>query len=198
MREHCVQFFDSDDSRAQAVSAVLATGYADDRPIMVIARSRNWLAIRQRLEAAGVPVEHAMATGRVVSKDASETLRRITRNGSPDAKAFDATVGATVAALGAKGPVCVYGEMVDMLAQAGDLADAVKLEVFWNSVAPQLRFSMMCGYSAAHFVAASSQRTLREICRAHSRVYRHAQDPLASWLLDAAHGRSDVAPRAEI
>jgi hypothetical protein len=46
---------------------------------------------------------------------------------------------------------------------------------------------LLCGYAAAHFVASATHRALREICGAHTGVHRHAQDPLATWLLNSAH-----------
>ena len=183
--EHFVQFFDADDSRAQSVAAYLARGYFARQPILVVAHRRHWIEISQQLQACGVPVQPAVAAGRLVVRDAAETLRRITRNGSPDAAAFEAVVGGALAALSHGQPVCVYGEMVDMLAQAGDLSDAIKLERLWNGLATRVPFSLMCGYSAAHFVLASTHRALLEICATHSSVHRHSADALASWLLDS-------------
>ena len=95
------------------------------------------------------------------------------------------TAVATLAAAGAR--VRAYGEMVDMLAQRGDLTEAIKLEHLWNRLGERTPFFLLCGYSAAHFVTTSTHRALREICSAHSGVHRHAQDPLANWLLTSAH-----------
>jgi MEDS: MEthanogen/methylotroph, DcmR Sensory domain len=184
--EHFVQFFDAEESRAHSVAAYLARGYFAHQPVLVVAQGRHWIEISQHLQASGVPVQPAVAAGRLVVKDAAETLRKVTRNGSPDAAAFEAIIGGPVAALQTRGlPVCVYGEMVDMLAQVGDLSDAIKLERLWNGLAPRVPFSLMCGYSAAHFVQASAHRALLEICATHSRVHRHSSDTLASWLLDS-------------
>jgi hypothetical protein len=183
--EHFVQFFDAEDSRAQSVAAYLARGYFARQPLLVVAQGRHWIEISQQLQARGVPVQPAVAAGRLVVRDAAETLRRITRNGSPDAAAFEAVVGGALAALHRDQPVCVYGEMVDMLAQVGDLSDAIKLERLWNGLATRVPFSLMCGYSAAHFVQASTHRALLEICASHCGVHRHSADALASWLLDS-------------
>ena len=74
-----------------------------------------------------------------------------------------------------------------MLAQRGELADAIKVEHLWNALGERVPFFLMCGYSAAHFVATATHRALREIRGAHTAVHRHSQDPLATWLLNAAH-----------
>ena len=67
------------------------------------------------------------------------------------------------------------------------MVDAIKLEHLWCALGERVPFFLMCGYSAAHFVATATHRALREICGAHTAVHRHSQDPLATWLLNAAH-----------
>jgi hypothetical protein len=120
-------------------------------------------------------------------KDAEATLQRLSRGGSPVSALFDATVGEAVRALSGKGRVRAYGEMVDMLAQRGDLNDAVTLEGFWNDLSERVPIFLMCGYSAAHFVSTSTHRALLDICKAHSGIHRDVQDPLGDWLLTSAH-----------
>jgi MEDS: MEthanogen/methylotroph, DcmR Sensory domain len=186
--EHIVQFFDSDESRAECVAAFLAEGHRAGEPAFVAARPVNWASMSLLLQAQGIPVQQAIATGMIVVHDADDTLRRISRNGSPDREAFDAIIGKAVGRLASRGPrVRAYGEMVDMLAQRSELPDAIRLEALWNRLGERTPFFLLCGYSAAHFVATATHRVLRDICAAHSRVHRHAQDPLATWLLNSAH-----------
>lgn len=186
--EHICQFFDSDESRVECVAGFLSEGIRRNEPAIVVARPTNWAKTFAQLEGLGVPVQQAMNDGMIVVKDATDTLRRLSRNGSPDSGLFETVVGKAVAGLARRGPrVRAYGEMVDMLAQRGDLADAIKLEHLWNRLGECTPFSLMCGYAAAHFVATATHRALRDICSAHTAVHRHAQDPLATWLLNSAH-----------
>lgn len=192
--EHIVQFFDSDESRAECVAQFLADGYRLGEPAIVVAKPSNWSGVVEQLMNLGVPTEDAIADGMLVVKDATATLRRISRNGVPDAEAFEAIVGKAVAGLAQRGRrVRAYGEMVDMLAQRCELAEAIKLEHLWNRLGERVPFFLLCGYSAAHFVATATHRALRDICSAHSGVYRHAQDPLATWLLNSAHNAPGAA-----
>ena len=192
--EHTVQFFDSDESRAECVAAFLAEGYHAGEPLIVVARPVNWASISDLLQTQGVPVQQAIADGTIVVHDANETLRRISRNGSLDREAFDAIVGKAVGRLAHRGPrVRAYGEMVDMLAQRSELPDAIRLEDFWNRLVERTPLFLLCGYSAAHFVSAATHRALRQICAAHSNVHRHAQDPLANWLLNSAYNAAGAA-----
>lgn len=188
--EHIVQFFDSDESRADNVATFLADGYRAGEPVVVIARPVNWALMTERLQFLGVPVQSAMARGTLIVKDANQILDEITPCGSVDAAAFESIVGKAVMTLSRRGRVRAYGEMVDMLAQRGELPDAIALEQFWNDLGSRASIFLMCGYSAAHFVAAATHRALIDICKAHSGVHHHAQDPLANWLLNTAHNGS--------
>jgi DcmR-like sensory protein len=192
--EHIVQFFDSDESRAECVAAFLAEGHHLGEPAIVVGKPSTWADTVEQLEALGVPVQTAIADGTIVVKDANDTLRRISRRGMPDAEAFEAVVGKAVAEL-ARGGVRVraYGEIVDLLAQRNEFPEAIKLEHLWNRLGERVPFFLLCGYSAAHFVATGSHRALREICGAHSGVHRHAQDPLANWLLNSAYNAPGAA-----
>lgn len=182
--EHVVQFFDSDDTRQEAVARFLGEGYAAGAALILIARPLNSAALIDRLEKAGASIRRDLASGRITVLDAADTLRQISRNGSPDGPRFDEIVGALVQRVSRQGRVYAYGEMVDVLAQRADFADAALLEAFWNRLLHRVPLSLMCGYSAAHFVAAGTERALREICAAHTSVRVEAQDPLAVWLLD--------------
>ena len=185
--EHIVQFFDTDESRARNVAVFLAQGHALGEPLIVVVRPSSWMGISQQLEALGVPVQEAIAEGMLLVQDADETLRRLSRGGALDPALYEQTVAKAVTSLARKGRVRAYGEMVDILAQRGDLKDAVRLEGLWNDLSERVPIFLMCGYSAAHFVSTSTHRALLEICKAHSGVHRDLQDPLGEWLLTAAH-----------
>jgi hypothetical protein len=81
-----------------------------------------------------------------------------------------------------------YGEMVDLLAERGELSEALALEQYWDGLAERMPMTLMCGYSAAHFVSTGTHRVMRDICAVHTQVHQHAQDPLANWLLATANG----------
>jgi len=184
---HACQFFDTEESRAEAAATFIAQGLRGGEHVIVIARPLHWSAISQYLEAQRVPVERELGHGRLIVKDAMDTLRRLSPAGVPDEAAFDATVGVAVRGLAEQGPFRAYGEMVDILAQRGELADTLRLEEMWNRLGQDVGFSLLCGYAAAHFVSPAAHETLRHICRTHSTVRHHEQDVLANWLLTASH-----------
>jgi len=185
--EHVCQFFDSDESRADAVAGFLADALRAGERVLVVARPVQWAVIVDRLEASRVPVHRQLQQGRLIVKDAADTLRRLTPNGTLAAAAFDEHIAAAVRGLAALGPLRAYGEMVDVLAQRGDFDEALELEEMWNRLGEAVPFSLMCGYAAPHFVAGGTHAALRRICAAHSDVRRGHHDALANWLLTTAH-----------
>lgn len=185
---HVCQFFDAEDSRAEAVAEFVAEGLRTEDHVLIVARPVHWSATLERLRGRGISADHAMSQGRLIVKDAMDVWRRISRNGAtPDAVQFDDVVGTAVRGLAELGGLRVYGEIVDILAQRGELRAVLSLESMWNRLADTARFSLLCGYAAPHFVSTTTHRALREICAAHTDVRRGEHDALASWLLTSAH-----------
>ena len=105
----------------------------------------------------------------------------------PSAERFEALVAQVVRALAAKtNRLRIYGDMVDILAGAGDYASAHRLETFWNDLASQVSFQLYCGYSASSFESSYQFEALRMICRCHSALQSSRDDTLSTLLLDAA------------
>jgi len=179
VQEHVVQFFDSDETRIESAAAFLGHGYRNGSYIVIIARPSHSSAILGRL----APLDGR----RVFVFDAAEMLDRISRNGSLDPGLFEDVFCRTVTALARQRHVHTFGEMMDVLAQRDDFVDANLLEEFCNRLGSTPPMSLMCGYSAAHFVPAVTHGALRDICAAHSAVHADPQDPLAAWLLATAH-----------
>ena len=180
--EHSVQFFDTLESRATHVARFLAPGFPADEAMIVIAEPAHWEAIAEQLATLGLPVEDAFDSGRLIVKDAVETLALLSPRGRPDAAAFEAHVGGLVRGVGRRG-IRAYGEMVDILCGRRDVDDMLLLEAFWNRLAAVVPFRLLCGYASAHFVPGSVPGLLENVCRAHSSAHAHEQDPLGAWLL---------------
>ena len=185
--DHLCQFFDTDESRGEAVAAYVADGLRAGEPVVLVTRPAHSVSITHQLEAAGIGVEREVEQGRLLVKDAFEMLARISPRGTPSAAAFDQAIGAVVRRLAESGRVRAYGEMVDILAQRGELDETLAVEEMWNRLGEDISLSLMCGYSAAHFVSTSTHRALRDICAAHTDVRRNQHDALANWLLTTSH-----------
>ena len=102
----------------------------------------------------------------------------------PDSALFHLNIGKLVLARAKPGTtVRIYGEMVELLAEEGNFSGARHLEELWNELAARYSFTLLCGYSAAHFTTPSAPAALAGICDAHTHVRRGAVDSLAEWLI---------------
>jgi phosphatidylglycerophosphatase A len=179
-----VQLFDSSKSLAETVGAYLIAGFHRGEPLLIAATPEHRELLTRHLEAAGINIREAVMASRLVIVDAAQTLEKFMRNDVPSRIAFDEVVGTLVARLAEQGRVCIYGEMVDVLAARGLLKAAYQLEVLWNALGKREMFTLFCGYASGHFGNPKTANLLGQICEAHGRVHRKKGDLLAEFLLE--------------
>jgi hypothetical protein len=185
--QHTVQLFDDEASLAAAVTSYVAGGWDEGDTLLVVATARHWAAIHARLESLGIAVGQAMASGRLIVRDARLLLDSLRDDERIDAVQFDARVASLVRTLAGRGRrLRIFGEMVDLLAGAGDYASAEQLEALWNGLAYRQSFRLLCGYSASTFGDPRSRDALRRICGAHDHVHSDPDDLLGSFLVQRA------------
>jgi hypothetical protein len=182
--DHIIQLFDTQESLAHAVSMFLHEGWQQGDHLLVAAKPAHWAAMSELLEQRGCPATKAIKNGRLVVLDAATTLAKIMRAGVVDRHLFLDHIGALVGRLVAESTgVRIYGEMVELLAEEGNLHGAQLLERLWNELSERQPFTLFCGYSAAHFTGAHALPALHAICSAHTRVQQHTSDVLGNWLI---------------
>ncbi|HWM19830.1 MAG TPA: MEDS domain-containing protein [Ilumatobacteraceae bacterium] len=176
--DHVVQFYDRDDDLVGVVGGYLAAAVLDGDLVFVIANQAHRDAFRAALVAAGVDVDAAQVDGALTMLDAAETLRRFTVDGSLDADRFVEAIGEFVGPPSQDGrQVRVYGEMVALLWDAGNVAGAIELEKLWSDLGTRLPFSLFCGYPARIGCDAESADGFAELCHLHSDVVADAPTP---------------------
>jgi len=182
--DHIVQLFDTDASLASAVASYFADGFQRGDTLLMVARQAHWRATAKRLAKRGVDVDQAIHGRRLIVLDAATTLGSFMRRGSVDTELFEEVVGSAVRQLAATGPCLrIYGEMVDLLAEEGNLDGALHLETLWNDLARRYSFTLLCGYASAHFTSRDTVEALKGICGAHSHLQRKSIDVLGNWIL---------------
>jgi hypothetical protein len=183
--KHIVQLFDSSDTLADGVATFLSDGFRSGDPLLVVARPTHWKSIANRLEKRGQVVSEAAKRGQLTVCDARRTLSRFMRTGQPVAELFQTAVGQVVERLASKsrGTLWIYGEMVDVLAEERNFAAARYLEELWNDLGLRQSFTLLCGYSSAHFADASLAHMLAEICNRHTHIQIGDEDLMSNWVL---------------
>jgi hypothetical protein len=184
--EHVVQLFDASDSLGTAVAAYLHEGLLNGSGLLVVAKPANVQAIADALVPRGISMPVCLNNGQLTVLDAHTTLGGFLREDSPDAALFETTVGKVVRGLchTFQGNLRIYGEMVEILAEEGNFRAAEELEGLWNELGTVESFTLLCGYSSAHFVGPEGGHALQRICGKHTRVHQNNADLLGRWLLN--------------
>lgn len=182
---HSVRFFDSPKARISRIADYVREGLASGGSVLVVATKANLLATSEALAQRGISVADAIEDGRVTVLDAGEALRAFMRADRPDPALLEEAVGSLVNRLAQQpGRLHIYGEMVDVLAESGNLTGALRLEELWNGLADRVPFDLFCGYTSGHFGNERSAAALRSICAAHSEVHRHPDDMMGNALIE--------------
>jgi hypothetical protein len=169
-RVHAVRFYESRESLAKIVGKFLGEGFIAGLPAVVIATPPHREAIRTVLAGHYFDLSRLEAASDLIMIDAAEMLSRFMQDGMPDAVRFrDAMIPVIEQACRGRKDCVIraYGEMVDVLWQAGQTAAAIRLEMLWNQLAQTHSFALLCGYSMGHFYKDVGQH---EILRQHTHL----------------------------
>jgi hypothetical protein len=185
---HRLQLFDTPESLGESVASFLLEGYMEGEHLLIVAKPRHRDAVLAALRRHGCFPPDGDGDQRLVALDAADVLRHITKNGELKRDLFHRTIKPIVDTLaGTSRRLRIYGELVEVLAEEGNLAGAAALEEMWNELSLEAPFTLMCGYSSAHFAHAHAAPWLKELCAAHSQSCANADVTLGSYLLAGAH-----------
>lgn len=176
---HRMQLFDDSESKADAVSAFIAEHLAQDTPVICFMTPDHRDAVLARLANDEQPVELLQKTGRLAFFDASDALQGLMVDGHLNRNKFESMLRDNIPQ---NQPCAIYGELVDLLAERGDLRQTQKLESWWSGMTAERPLTVFCGYASAHFGHPKSIPALLAICRAHSHLQTNPRDLLASFL----------------
>ncbi len=169
--DHAVHFYEADTDLARTVAAYLADALGEGGAAVVIATGPHTEALEQALVCVGIDVPEARTSGALTVLDARQTLSHLTVDGEIDREAFQRIVGGALREAGVDDrPVHAYGEMVDLLWQAGQIREVIELEKLWNELIDELPVSLLCAYHSEAVGAPQNADALDEVCRLHSSV----------------------------
>jgi anti-sigma regulatory factor (Ser/Thr protein kinase) len=163
---HAVLLYERDVQLVRAVAAFLAEGVRGGETAVAIATDEHRDAIERELTALGLDAQGAALRW----LDAAETLTRLMPAAEVEARAFDEVVGSAIDRAAITGRrLRVFGEMVSLLWEAGNVEAAIALEGRWNELVARERCVLLCAYRSDR---ASGQRraALEPVCSLHSRV----------------------------
>ena len=172
---HGVQFYTDDEALLVVLRRFIGGAVAAGDPAIIIATRAHHDPLTQQLMNQGLDINHATSQGRYVVADAQETLSRIMLNGAVDEARFKETIGrllaqARSAAESKNARIAVFGEMVALLWAQGKSHEALRVEGFWNDMAQEHSFSLLCAYPAAGFDDDQQIAPFLQMCGQHSEV----------------------------
>jgi signal transduction histidine kinase len=171
MHDHAVQFYESDGFLVSAVADFIGTSLRRGGAGVVVATRAHRQALDERLRDDGFSLTVERAEGRYIPLDAAETLAMFMVEGRPDRERFVEVIGGVVERAGSGGRgVRVFGEMVALLAVAGNEAGAVRLEQLWNEFQAERSFSLLCAYPMNRLGGETLSSLVEEVCEEHSRI----------------------------
>src|SRR5687768_12136082 len=151
---HAVRFYESADALARIVGDFVAEGLIQGLPGVVIATPEHQVLIEAHLHGRGFDLDRLKTNDDLLVVDAHELLAKFMVDGMPDRAFFRAAMIPIIERACRGRENCViraYGEMVDVLWQAGHTVAATKLEMLWNDLATTHDFSLLCGYAMGQF-----------------------------------------------
>ena len=167
---HEVQFYSDDAIVLQSLTDFIAAQLRDGKATIMGATERHRTGVFARLNAGGVDVDQAIATGALIPLDAVETLSRFMRADMPAPDLFFGVMGELIETAARRRPrVAACGEIAPQLAAAGKAIQAVRLEQLWDLMVHRFGLDTLCTYSLAH--VAKDTEIFQSIAVEHSVVH---------------------------
>lgn len=171
---HLLQLYTSDEHLVGVVSSYVVCSLDADESVVVVVTPQRWCDLSARLTGLGMDVPGLIDGGRLRVLDAQATLDELVKGGGlPSRVVFNdllAPVLRDARAASPSGRLGLYGEMVDLLWEKGDLGASDELEGIWNALLRAGRSTLLCSYRADVSDPRVQCASLARIARSHGRV----------------------------
>jgi hypothetical protein len=152
--DHVVDFYDGDIDLACRTGRFLAEGLDREDVAVAIATLAHLELFATVLVDAGIDVDAAHASGQYVALDADALLSGIVDSTGVNLERFDATLGRVLedawdTAAKRGGRVRLFGEMVQLLWERGDVSGALEFEARANALSMSTGLSVLCAYASS-------------------------------------------------
>jgi anti-sigma regulatory factor (Ser/Thr protein kinase) len=168
---HVVQFYRHETELTGTTGRYLADTIRAGAVAIAIATQPHRQALEIELRETGIDPAQARRDRAWVTVEAAEALAGLMSDGRIDRRAFRRLIGGLVRAVAAGGrQVRAYGEIVNLLWEAGDVPAAIEVEELWNDLRRQLEFSLLCAYHSGSIERGAHPQAVEQVCGLHSSV----------------------------
>jgi hypothetical protein len=169
--DHLVGFYDSEAFLTDSIVRFIAPGLVAGERAVVVATLAHREEIVAGLTAQGFAVAELTERGDLLLVDATELLSRLMVNGLLDRARFHELVGGLLDRAHAEGRTLrIFGEMVALLWEEGNVAGVLALESMWNELLRSQPVALFCAYPMRAFDREESEAAFHEVCDAHTVV----------------------------
>jgi hypothetical protein len=181
-RDHIVLFYADDGELVQKVGGYLTGAIGKGGAAIVVGTWAHQLALGRRLAQAGIDLAEARSAGLYTELDAADTIDRFVIGDRADAASFWAEITPAIRRAVSLGrPVRIFGEMVSLLWDAGQIGAAIEVEAMWNELGVQFPFALVCAYPLTSVTDGALHDPLTDVCRAHSAVIGDPPSSMRGW-----------------
>lgn len=174
-----MQFYYDDSYLIKSLSDFLRSALRAGRSAIIVATREHRFDSAESLREKGIDLTQAIEQGRYVALDASDTLDEFMVNGVPDPSRFEKVIREVIStaaacvppeAGGKRAKLAIFGEMVALLLERGEIRAALQLEQLWNDLARVEPFDLLCGYRISSFGRPAHREFFHQICAEHDLV----------------------------
>ncbi len=166
---HTVGFYETDGFLIELVAGFVRPAIDHGETAFVVMTVEHQRRLGEALEADGVDVDAALRRGQLVFIEAQATRRRLIPDGELDPRRFREITDDLFAHASTRGrPVRIFGYMVALFWEDGDVATALALEDLWNDLARVQPFELLCAHPMRTFSGPGSDDAFRSVCERHS------------------------------
>lgn len=172
--DHVVKFYEDDHQLSDVAAGYFAASLDQGHALLIFAESAHEAMFRSQLQQIGTDVAQAERDGSLSFAGAGDLANLIVVDGRVDEARFDSHIAEPVRrAIDQFSSVRVYGEIVSVLWQWGNVTGAIELEGHWNRLAASVPFALFCSYPSR---LSGEAESFQEICSLHSAVLQQMPD----------------------
>jgi PAS domain S-box-containing protein len=172
---HVVQLYSDDAFLLEILTGFIGDALAAADGALVVATRLHADSLEQRLRQRGLDTGMAIRQGRYIVLDARELLPRFMVKDSVDEGRFTEVIRTALTqirdgGLQANRRIAVFGGLVALLWAEGKTQETIRVEKFWNKLAEEHHFFLLCAYPVTGFSDEKQIEHFLEMCRQHSDV----------------------------
>lgn len=184
---HFAQFHRDPDTLTQASYVFLESGLRHGNSLLIVAPSQRVEQLFDRLSTGKLHPKSLVDSGQLAVMDSTPIIEQLVSNGHTEWARFRGMLAPVLARLAPRGRgTRIYGEIANVLWEAGATDAAIRLEDLWNALAGAHAFSLFCGYTIDTQCEHAYAAPLEELGRTHSDILGSHEDEQFGAALDRA------------